>query len=792
LPVPSLDWALYKLAGVWATDGNPIKCPLPGHDDVLPSFNLWAPDDDNFPQRYGCFGCGRGGTVLDLIAEFTGLEGDALAHKAAELSDEESRDETPRISQRQKAEPKDLDKLLSDAHESLNSSRMDEFQKYLREKRLDGEELETYLMDEWEWVPAEGNVVYCAHRDGSGKLTGIKKRKAEGKKGSVTGSEYLSLYGSWRDQGRKSVVLCEGESDTVWAAWSLRELDYDVLGLPSGVNQAIRTEWLERLADRDVTIVFDSDGPGMKGAQIWIEKIPSAKLARVPEDEDLLSCGIPVRELIERARRPKSSLRLITVAEGIFAKATAQGSVPVADFSFVPVREIWTDDGPAWDINLSEGGSSVIRSQDFHSGQSLTRWANRHGNAWVGSGQTPQALLNWMKSESAFLPLERATSKAGRIGRSFVGPELCVGPDRLRYLAPALGNAHLETRISVQRGEFDPFAILALERLNDPGMMAVILGWLCATLLRGQRAPAPPLFVGGESGAGKTTMLSTLLETLGLKIEANLTTTTPFGVDSLVNSCIGFPVWFDEFRGGAREDSMSRLRQLLRDAYFGQPSMKGGMSQQMTELTEVTTWAGIIVSGEMSSTETSHRDRMIMLDLEKDSQNKQALEYLRVTETTGLGYALLEYLASRPDSLFRVRPQGPADLPDRIRDALGFMQTGWDAWKHFRWEQGITEAPAEPSIEKLASERRQVQDPWMQAIHECAGVLTRDGTAIVEQTEAGVILLAGEVVVEARRLQIELPARANELVSWLRNRYEVEDIRLAGGRRAKLVRGMQL
>jgi hypothetical protein len=220
--------------------------------------------------------------------------------------------------------------------------------------------------------------------------------------------------------------------------------------------------------------------------------------------------------------------------------------------------------------------------------------------------------------------------------------------------------------------------------------------------------------------------------------------------------------------------------------------MKGGMSQQMTELTEVTTWAGIIVSGEMSSTETSHRDRMIMLDLEKDSQNKQALEYLRVTETTGLGYALLEYLASRPDSLFRVRPQGPADLPDRIRDALGFMQTGWDAWKHFRWEQGITEAPAEPSIEKLASERRQVQDPWMQAIHECAGVLTRDGTAIVEQTEAGVILLAGEVVVEARRLQIELPARANELVSWLRNRYEVEDIRLAGGRRAKLVRGMQL
>jgi hypothetical protein len=351
---------------------------------------------------------------------------------------------------------------------------------------------------------------------------------------------------------------------------------------------------------------------------------------------------------------------------------------------------------------------------------------------------------------------------------------------------------HLETRIKVVPGEFDPFAILALERMSDPGTMAIVIGWLCASLLRGQRAPAPPLFVSGESGAGKTTMLSTLLSSLGLKIEANLTTTTPYGVDSLVNSCIGFPVWFDEFRGGAREDSMNRLRQLLRDAYFGQPSIKGGMTQQMTELTEVSTWAGIIVSGEMSSTETSHRDRMIMVELERSAQNRQAMEYLRVTDTTGLGHALLSYLASRDDTLFRVRPQGPEDLPDRIRDAIGFMMNGWEAWKYFRWQQGVTEQPAEPNIKKLAAERRQVEDPWLQALHACAGVQTRDGHIIVEQTEEGVVILAGEIVVEAKRLSIELPARANELIAWLRNRYEVEDVRLVGGRRAKLVRGMKL
>jgi hypothetical protein len=212
----------------------------------------------------------------------------------------------------------------------------------------------------------------------------------------------------------------------------------------------------------------------------------------------------------------------------------------------------------------------------------------------------------------------------------------------------------------------------------------------------------------------------------------------------------------------------------------------------MTELTEVSTWAGIIVSGEMSSTETSHRDRMIMVELERSAQNRQAMEYLRVTDTTGLGHALLSYLASRDDTLFRVRPQGPEDLPDRIRDAIGFMMNGWEAWKYFRWQQGVTEQPAEPNIKKLAAERRQVEDPWLQALHACAGVQTRDGHIIVEQTEEGVVILAGEIVVEAKRLSIELPARANELIAWLRNRYEVEDVRLVGGRRAKLVRGMKL
>lgn len=43
------------------------KCPLPGHDDHDPSFYIRTMPDG--AELFRCFGCGRGGSVLTLIAE---------------------------------------------------------------------------------------------------------------------------------------------------------------------------------------------------------------------------------------------------------------------------------------------------------------------------------------------------------------------------------------------------------------------------------------------------------------------------------------------------------------------------------------------------------------------------------------------------------------------------------------------------------------------------------------------------------------------------------------------------
>lgn len=59
-----------------------VRCPLPGHDDKTPSFTVY-PDDDEGRGRWWCYGCLRGGDVVDLAALAWGIENPAVA--AAEV-----------------------------------------------------------------------------------------------------------------------------------------------------------------------------------------------------------------------------------------------------------------------------------------------------------------------------------------------------------------------------------------------------------------------------------------------------------------------------------------------------------------------------------------------------------------------------------------------------------------------------------------------------------------------------------------------------------------------------------
>lgn len=59
-----------RLTGREAGRDGKVCCPLPGHDDRTPSFQTYPT-----PERgWSCFGCGKGGTIIDFGAALFGVE----------------------------------------------------------------------------------------------------------------------------------------------------------------------------------------------------------------------------------------------------------------------------------------------------------------------------------------------------------------------------------------------------------------------------------------------------------------------------------------------------------------------------------------------------------------------------------------------------------------------------------------------------------------------------------------------------------------------------------------------
>ena len=71
-PLLSIPPRVYieALTGLEAGRDGKIICPLPGHDDHAPSCHLY----DDPEQGWYCFGCGRGGTIIDFGAALYELE----------------------------------------------------------------------------------------------------------------------------------------------------------------------------------------------------------------------------------------------------------------------------------------------------------------------------------------------------------------------------------------------------------------------------------------------------------------------------------------------------------------------------------------------------------------------------------------------------------------------------------------------------------------------------------------------------------------------------------------------
>lgn len=306
LPV---EWALGHLFGVWgAGSGEMISCPLPDHGDSTPSFNLWAPNDDGVPMRWGCFGCGANGDVIDLIrvARDVGFTEACTIAVERLLPTFELDDWTP-------AEP--LTEVRAAASPAQLMAKTECLKADDRALRifLDKKGLEVpaeYLAEEWYWMGAYAGmpIVAFPYLDWDHRLRGIRYRSVRrGNRWSEKGSRFELLYGAWRDRGEPYVLLAEGETDTVHADWELKDMRLmRAMGLASGAAQKPPEPAVERLAGRLVWLAFDGDMAGRIATNRWkaaLDGLSRVFTCPIPEGKDLRTAGIPVVELMEGAGR---------------------------------------------------------------------------------------------------------------------------------------------------------------------------------------------------------------------------------------------------------------------------------------------------------------------------------------------------------------------------------------------------------------------------------------------------------------------------------------------------------
>ena len=103
-----------------------------------------------------------------------------------------------------------------------------------------------------------------------------------------------------------------------------------------------------------------------------------------------------------------------------------------------------------------------------------------------------------------------------------------------------------------------------------------------------------------------------------------------------------FPIWFDEYRPGARDDAKKTLDQLLRDTYTGQVSTKGAVNTNRAEVAQILTDTPVIVTGEDTLSEKSHIDRSIVINIPMEGKNREALDYFDFESS--IGYTYLKWL----------------------------------------------------------------------------------------------------------------------------------------------------
>lgn len=794
---------------------------------VIPEGNTFSffcafHDDKNTPAgkifgeglaHWNCWACGapRNGDVLDLIQQLAALDGETLSFvevcdRARELvlELEASNWEGPRTAAPRKSIDADtVSKIIDRAQANTDISLIDDLVSTKRQR--DGEDSNRYsvdfLIDEFglgvtEMHTKDGqwrDEIVIPYWDASGKLLTYKHRLAESKALAPSGSWPKDLfYNAWRtDALDKPILLCEGESD-VWNAQYEVGSAFRVLGVATGVATAPGN--MDAFKTKDVLIAFDGDAAGRAGATRWAEALKrigaNVLIVPIPEGKDVSSIAAQLQSLCASARpivMPPQGLR---VTDGGYVRSNSSSDTQVSNFYLEPLRELVGHDNTAFEVRVMPGGATaVIEDRDLMNKGAIVKWALRNKRAWYGTDRDVNVLLGILQAQCIFLPIGRLTSVAGLHDNHFVWPGGQIGPNPWRYTS---SGANLEDAIDIRPGSWSPSYIHILRAIHKKSVIDPILAWLFIAPLRSLFHEFPILAISGPHGSGKTQTMETLLRAVtGTYIAKTLTGTTPFAVITSFSSTNGFPVIFEEYRNGARDDAKQIFEQLARDAYTMQPSEKGGMKSSWADITSIVPTAPVIVSGEDMFSEGSHIERMILLQMERSGQNTKAFKEANSWLHNGLPYAILTWwhrsLMDGTIADLKVTPYTKAgDLGPRQRTNIGILQLSWKYLQMFM--NDAEDSLADPDFSMVISELREanIHTPIEDALRWC--LEEADASSFVRLQDDHVLVRIENFVSfinERKRrgdLSFTLPGRAPSVKKYIQSKFDAQQvtIRLGG------------
>lgn len=745
-------------------------CPF--HDDTDPSFDIFGED----LAVWGCFPCGVTGDDLYALlmrtrrTDFPGAV--AAARQLFEKMKGEGFEPSP------PPPPRNSPDFLRDyARSSWETAQASPGELALALSGLPNIDAPP------EWLQREFHlgfdsytheivIPFFAESEEGPRCVGVKTRLATTHPYAKSGSTLnLDLYGGWRDSSLEGVILCEGESDTWRVAWLMRG-QYDVFGLPSGAGVKPKDAWIERLAGRDVTLLFDADTAGRKAARIWyselVGKARTARVVRLPDGMDARKVSDPA-PFIERAASVPPSSGYVQRQGPVYLRTT-EAAPMVANWSMVPTRVIeLLEGGQAIEGLLPDGRSAVIADHDLSSDPRVTAWSNRHGYAWYGTKKDAQAILDLLLRQRAFLPTGQGTTVAGWHKDHFVLPGLSIGPEKWVYIPPQQ-NPGLEDVIRIEEKDWDRTIVRKLLELHDRTATGPILAWLAVAPIRSLFSAFPSLYVAGSSGSGKTTLLETMLGAFGWGANYTLTGTTAYAVTALLAGSNGVPVWFDEYRPGARRDAKLALDQGIRDSWTGQSTVKGGLHENVNRLTSLPASAPLIVSGEDLLQEQSHVERSQVVNLTRAGRNDAALREVYATPTAGLGFAYLSWLVHKAQSDVGLTLKRMPVTRDRQEVGAHILREGWELLSEFTGED-LGELDLSGTVRNAAEASS--QSPYLEATLWALSASDRQGRPLawIDEDRALYVRTMDLVVAIERDTDIALPGKSRAMVAWLEENY---------------------